>query len=89
MAQAVRRLATARGIDLADHALVGYGGAAGQHAARVAALLDIDTVLFHPCAAVLCAWGQALATDEAQAIYEKYGFVRATAEELASKPLAQ
>jgi ABC-type molybdate transport system substrate-binding protein len=28
-----------------------------------------------------------LATDEAQAIYEKYGFVRASAEELALKPL--
>ena len=28
-----------------------------------------------------------LATDEAQAIYESYGFVRATPEELALKPL--
>lgn len=64
MAHAVRRIATARGVDLADHALVAYGGAAGQHAAEVAARLGIDTVLVHPCAAVLCAWGQALARRE-------------------------
>jgi ABC-type molybdate transport system substrate-binding protein len=28
-----------------------------------------------------------LATDDAQAIYEKYGFLRATSDELALKPL--
>jgi 5-oxoprolinase (ATP-hydrolysing) len=64
MAQAVRKLATARGVDVSDHALVSYGGAAGQHAAAVAERLGIDTVLIHPCAAVLCAWGQALAPRE-------------------------
>ncbi|HEV8320965.1 MAG TPA: hydantoinase B/oxoprolinase family protein [Myxococcota bacterium] len=68
MAQAVRRLATARGVDVADHALVAYGGAAGQHAAAVAARLGIDTVLVHPCASVLCAWGQALARPEETAV---------------------
>jgi len=61
MANAIRRIAVARGIDLADHALVAFGGAAGQHAAHVAARLGISTVLIHPCAGVLCAWGQALA----------------------------
>ena len=30
MARAVRRIATARGVDLSDHALVAYGGAAGH-----------------------------------------------------------
>jgi 5-oxoprolinase (ATP-hydrolysing) len=68
MAAAVRRLATARGIDLEDHALVSYGGAAGQHAAAVAEKLGIQTVLVHPCAGVLCAWGQSLARREAAGV---------------------
>ena len=68
MAQAVQRLASARGVDLRDHALVSYGGAAGQHAAAVADRLGIRTVLVHPCASVLCAWGQALARREERAV---------------------
>ncbi len=61
MAAAIRRLAARRGTDLRDHALVAFGGAAGQHAADVAASLGIGTVLVHPCASVLSAWGQAIA----------------------------
>jgi len=68
MAAAVRRIAVARGVDLSDHALVSYGGAAGQHAAEVARLLGIRTVLVHPCASVLSAWGQALAHREEQVV---------------------
>ncbi len=64
MAQAVAGLATARGVSLSDHALVSYGGAAGQHAAWVAERLGITTVLVHPCAGALSAWGQALARPE-------------------------
>ncbi|MCA9569124.1 MAG: hydantoinase B/oxoprolinase family protein, partial [Myxococcales bacterium] len=64
MAGAVRRLALAEGADLADHALVAFGGAAGQHATDVARRLGIRTVLVHPCASVLSAWGQALAREE-------------------------
>jgi len=68
MAQAVRRIATSRGIGLEGHGLVAYGGAAGAHAARVAERLGIDTVLVHPCAAVLSAWGQSLARVERRAV---------------------
>ena len=68
MAQAIRRIATFRGVDLAGHALVAYGGAAGQHAAAVAERLGLTTVLVHPCAAVLCAWGQGLARREESAV---------------------
>jgi len=68
MAQAVRRLATARGVSLHDHALVAYGGAAGQHAAPVAERLGIRTVLVHPYAGVLSAVGQALARREESAV---------------------
>jgi 5-oxoprolinase (ATP-hydrolysing) len=64
IAHAVRRLALARGRDVREHALIAYGGAAGQHAAKVAELLGIKTVIFHPCAAVLCAYGQSLAAEE-------------------------
>jgi 5-oxoprolinase (ATP-hydrolysing) len=64
MAQAVRRIATARGVDLRDHALVSLGGAAGQHAAEVAARLGIRMVLIHPCASVLSAFGMALSRCE-------------------------
>ena len=67
MAAAVRRIATARGIDVRDDALVAYGGAAGQHAAAVAERLGIRTVLVHPCASVLSAWGQQLARREVEA----------------------
>jgi 5-oxoprolinase (ATP-hydrolysing) len=64
MADAIRRLAARRGLDPADHALVAFGGAGGQHAAPVADQLGIRRVLVHPAASVLCAWGQALARRE-------------------------
>ena len=68
MAAAIRRIATARGVALSDHALVSYGGAAGQHAVDVAKLVGISTVLVHPCASVLSAWGQSLASLEEQRV---------------------
>jgi 5-oxoprolinase (ATP-hydrolysing) len=68
MAQAVRRLALSRGVDVRDHALVSYGGAGGQHAAEVARRLGIRTVLIHPAASVLCAFGQSLARREESAV---------------------
>jgi 5-oxoprolinase (ATP-hydrolysing) len=70
MAAAVRRLALADGADLADHALVAFGGAAGQHAAGVAEVLGISTVLVHPAASVLSAWGQALARRESSGVVD-------------------
>ncbi len=70
MAAAVRRLALSDGADLADHALVAFGGAAGQHAAGVARILGIETVLIHPAASVLSAWGQALARRESSAVVD-------------------
>jgi 5-oxoprolinase (ATP-hydrolysing) len=68
MAAAVRKIATGRGVDLADHALVAYGGAAGQHAAAVAGRLGINTVLVHPLAAGLSAFGQTFAREEYSAV---------------------
>jgi 5-oxoprolinase (ATP-hydrolysing) len=64
MAAAIRRTAAARGADPALAPLVGFGGAAGQHAAWVAEKAGIRTVLFHPLASVFCAWAQSLAVTE-------------------------
>ena len=61
MAAAIRQISTARGYDVRDHALCGFGGAAGQHVCALAALLGMTEVLLHPAAGVLSAWGLGLA----------------------------
>jgi 5-oxoprolinase (ATP-hydrolysing) len=61
MANAIRELALRHGEDTQRFALVPFGGAAGQHACAVADLLGIDTLLLHPLAGVLSAWGIGLA----------------------------
>jgi len=60
MACAIRELALRHGEDSSRFALVPFGGAAGQHACAVADSLGIDTLLLHPLAGVLSAWGIAL-----------------------------
>ena len=61
MANAIRELALRHGEDTQRFALLPFGGAAGQHACAVAELLGIDTLLLHPLAGVLSAWGIGLA----------------------------
>jgi len=56
-AQAVRRISTERGFDPREHALVAFGGAAGQVACDVAEALGIDEVLCPGQGSVLSAWG--------------------------------
>jgi 5-oxoprolinase (ATP-hydrolysing) len=56
-AQAIRRISTERGFDPRGHALVAFGGAAGQIACDVADALGIDTVLSPRYASLLSAWG--------------------------------
>lgn len=68
MADAIRRLTSRRGLDPAEHVLVAFGGAAGQHAAGVAEQLGVERVLVHPAAGVLCAWGQALTRRQERAV---------------------
>ena len=51
----------ARGHDVRDHALVVFGGAGGQYACRVARTLGVRTLVFHPLAGVLSAWGMGAA----------------------------
>ncbi|MBW1685057.1 MAG: hydantoinase B/oxoprolinase family protein, partial [Deltaproteobacteria bacterium] len=61
MAQAIAQVSVARGIDPRGCALVGFGGAAGQHVCAIARELGIRTVLLHPLAGVLSAHGIACA----------------------------
>ncbi len=57
MAQAIQRVSVARGVDPRDCALVGFGGAAGQHVCQVARAIGIRRVLLHPLAGLLSALG--------------------------------
>ena len=56
-AQAIRRISTERGFDPRSHALVAFGGAAGQIACWVAEALGCDEVLSPRYASLLSAWG--------------------------------
>jgi 5-oxoprolinase (ATP-hydrolysing) len=61
MAAPIRRISVERGIDPRDHALVSFGSAGAQHACAVARLLGVRTVLVHPLAGVLSAFGVGVA----------------------------
>jgi 5-oxoprolinase (ATP-hydrolysing) len=57
MAEAIRQVSVARGVDPRGCALVGFGGAGGQHVCAIARELGMRDVLLHPLAGVLSAWG--------------------------------
>jgi len=57
MAQAIAQVSVARGVDPRECALVGFGGAGGQHVCAVARSLGMRDVLLHPLAGILSAWG--------------------------------
>ncbi|MBU6249860.1 MAG: hydantoinase B/oxoprolinase family protein [Cyanobacteria bacterium REEB417] len=57
MAAAIRRISLEQGHDPRSALLVSFGGAAAQHACRLAAELGIQRVLVHPLAGVLSAYG--------------------------------
>jgi len=61
MARAIRHVSVREGHDPAEFALLCYGGAAPQHACRVAEALGVGEILIHPLAGVLSAWGIGLA----------------------------
>lgn len=68
MAKAIRSISVARGFDPRDHLLVGFGGAAPQHACAVADELGMTSILLHPDGGILSAVGMSLAklTEHAQ-----------------------
>jgi 5-oxoprolinase (ATP-hydrolysing) len=75
MANAIKKISVQRGYDITTYALHCFGGAGGQHACLVADALSMNTVLLHPLAGVLSAYGMGLAD------------VRALRERQVEKPL--
>ena len=61
MANAIRQVSVAKGYDIREHALVVFGGAAGQHVCAIARRLSIRRIVIHPLAGVMSAWGIGLA----------------------------
>jgi 5-oxoprolinase (ATP-hydrolysing) len=61
MANAIKKISVQRGYDVTRYALTVFGGAGGQHACAVADQLAMSTVLAHPLAGVLSAFGMGLA----------------------------
>jgi 5-oxoprolinase (ATP-hydrolysing) len=61
MAEAIKQISIQRGYDVTRYALVCFGGAGGQHACLVANALGMTTVMVHPLAGVLSAYGMGLA----------------------------
>jgi 5-oxoprolinase (ATP-hydrolysing) len=57
MANAIRQVSTRQGLDAAEFTLFCFGGAAGQHACRVARAAGMRKALVHPLASVLSAFG--------------------------------
>lgn len=61
MARPVRNLTEARGYETSSHQLASFGGAGGQHACSVAAVLGISRIVIHKYSSILSAYGLALA----------------------------
>jgi 5-oxoprolinase (ATP-hydrolysing) len=68
MCRPIRALTQGKGFNAQDHILACFGGAGGQHAFAIARSLGIHKILIHRYAAILSAYGQALAdvVDEVQ-----------------------
>jgi 5-oxoprolinase (ATP-hydrolysing) len=61
MANAIKKISVQRGYDVTRYVLSTFGGAGGQHACAVADELGMTSVLVHPLAGVLAAYGIGLA----------------------------
>ncbi|MCH7732682.1 MAG: hydantoinase B/oxoprolinase family protein [Candidatus Marinimicrobia bacterium] len=61
MAKAIKEISVSRGFDIRQHALICFGGAAAQHACAIAKILGIRTIIIHPLAGLLSAYGIAMA----------------------------
>ncbi|SFK96971.1 5-oxoprolinase (ATP-hydrolysing) [Nitrosomonas aestuarii] len=61
MANAIKKISVEQGHDITRYTLNGFGGAAGQHVCLVADALGMESILIHPLAGVLSAYGMGLA----------------------------
>ncbi len=66
MANAIKRISVQRGRDVTEYLLNCFGGAGAQFACRIADALGMKTVLVHPLAGVLSAYGIGLADIRAE-----------------------
>jgi 5-oxoprolinase (ATP-hydrolysing) len=97
MANAIKKISVERGHDVTSYTLNCFGGAGAQHACLIADTLQMKTVLIHPLAGVLSAYGMGLADIRAnrqQAIErqldpETMPEVRAMAQRLEAETLAE
>jgi len=64
MAAAIQRVSVGRGHDVRTHGMIVFGGAGGQYACLVARCLGIRSLVFHPYAGVLSAFGMGVANFE-------------------------
>ncbi len=69
MAEAIKKISLARGLDAADYTLCCFGGAGGQTACLVADALGIRRIFLHPLAGVLSAYGMGVADQ--RLLYEQ------------------
>ena len=65
MANAIKKISVQRGYDVTQYTMTVFGGAGGQHACLVADALAMSSVLAHPLAGVLSAYGMGLAEQTA------------------------
>jgi 5-oxoprolinase (ATP-hydrolysing) len=61
MANAIKKISVERGYNITTYTLNSFGGAGGQHACLVADSLSMNSILLHPFAGVLSAYGMGLA----------------------------
>jgi 5-oxoprolinase (ATP-hydrolysing) len=61
MVKPIKAISVARGYDVQEYALCCFGGAGAQHACAVAEALGIRSIVIHPLAGVLSAFGMGLA----------------------------
>lgn len=70
MVNAIKKISVQRGYNIKEYTLCCFGGAAAQHACRVADSLEIKSIFIHPYAGVLSAYGMGLADQ--RLIKERY-----------------
>ena len=61
MANAIKKISVQKGYDVGDYALCCFGAAGGQHACQLAQTLGMKSIIIHPYAGVLSAYGMGLA----------------------------
>ena len=64
MAGAIKRVSVLKGYDPSEYAMIAFGGAGGMHAASIAELLNISTIIFPEDSGLLSAYGMSVAPVE-------------------------